>query len=476
MTIKAVFFDMGGTIETFWYSTEMRLLATPGFQQLLSSYGINLNLSDQMLYRLVFDGLTRYHQWRLNCQEELPPDQVWREYILADYPGEYPQLNSIAEDLMVWIETHYYQRKMRPEIPAVLDAIQKSGYKIGLISNVNSRGQVPLNLTQYGIIHYFNPIVLSSEYKRRKPDPSIFHYAARLSNTPASECIYIGDRIARDVVGAKRAGYKYAIQIHHEFKHGEDDDGATPDLIIHNMNELVDFLKSVGVRKKNDRNLENTPDRVRAILFDADGVLYYHKEKSKEYDIIRRELNIQKDDVPESKKLYYRHLASIGKISFEEYKQAVLNLYGITDPLLISRGLQISQQMSDTVQYFQDTQETLTKIKNNHIYLGIVTDTAHPLHVKIDKLERGGFGHLWDTIISSREVGIKKPDAQIFQLALKQLGITANQAIFVGHNSVELEGARNIGMKTVAFNYDANAKADYYINKFSELVDLPFLN
>ena len=72
---------------------------------------------------------------------------------------------------MVWIETHYYKRQMRPEIPSVLDSNPKMGYKIGLISNVNSRGQVPLNLTQYGIKHYFNPIVLSSEYKRRKPDP-----------------------------------------------------------------------------------------------------------------------------------------------------------------------------------------------------------------------------------------------------------------------------------------------------------------
>jgi putative hydrolase of the HAD superfamily len=475
MTIQTVFFDMGGTIDTFWYSTEMRIRVTQELQHLLSSCDINLNLSDQMLYALVISGLKLYHQWRLNSQEELPPEQVWRKYILVDFAKDFPQLTEFADELMVWIETHYYQRQMRPEIPAVLDAIQKSGYKIGLISNVNSRGQVPLNLTQYGIIHYFNPIVLSSEYKRRKPDPSIFHYAARLSNTPASECIYIGDRIARDVLGAKRAGFKYAIQIYHDYEHGEEDDGATPDLIIHNMNELIDFLKSVAVLEKPTGNQENAPDRIRAVLFDADGVLYYRREKSKEYDIIRRELNIQNDNVPESKKLYYRHLASIGKITFEEYKKQVLQLYGVTDPLLISRGLQISQQMSDTVQYFQDTQETLTKLKNKNIYLGIVTDTAHPLHVKIDKLERGGFGHLWDTIISSREVGVQKPDAEIFQLALNQLGINSKQAVFVGHNSIELEGARNIGMQTVAFNYDDNAKADYYIEKFSELAELPFL-
>src|SRR4030065_2601908 len=145
---------------------------------------------------------------------------------------------------MVWIETHYYQRQMRPEIPVVLDSIQKMGYKIGMISNVNSRGQVPLNLTEYGILDYFNPIVLSSEYGRRKPDPSIFHYAARLANTPTSECIYIGDRISRDVLGAKRAGYKIAIQIQHEFNNGETDEGPNPDMVINNMNGLLEFLQT----------------------------------------------------------------------------------------------------------------------------------------------------------------------------------------------------------------------------------------
>ena len=85
MTVKTVFFDMGGTIDTFWYSPEMRLQATPGLQQLLSSHGIDLHLSDEHLYNLVTNGIARYHQWRMVSLEELPPETVWRNYILADY-------------------------------------------------------------------------------------------------------------------------------------------------------------------------------------------------------------------------------------------------------------------------------------------------------------------------------------------------------------------------------------------------------
>jgi putative hydrolase of the HAD superfamily len=476
MPIKTVLFDMGGTIDTFWFSPEMRLHATPELQQLLSSAGITLHLSDEQLYKLITSGLEHYHHWRLRTLEELPPKQVWRQYILADYPDNSNHLDLIADDLMVWIETHYYQRQMRPEIPAVLSAIHDMGYKIGLISNVNSLGQVPLNLSQYGIKHYFNPIVLSSEYKRRKPDPSIFHYAARLSNTPTSECIYIGDRISRDIVGAKRAGFKLAIQIQHDFNHGEKDDGASPDLIFNNMTELLELLSSEYQPFRNAREENLSNNKLRGVLFDADGVLYYRKNKDQELNsFIKRYRSPGKDDL-ELKISQLRHLAFIGQLTFEQYKTAVFNLYGITEPDLVSRGIHQAIKEKNKILFFEGILVTLNTLKNRNLYLGIVTDTAQPLHVKISKLERGGFGHLWDSITPSNEVGVQKPDPRIYKIALNQLGLEPDQAVFVGHNSTELEGARNVGMKTVAFNYDPDANADFYIQDFSELASLKVMN
>jgi HAD superfamily hydrolase (TIGR01509 family) len=401
---------------------------------------------------------------------------VWRNYILADYPYDFPQLDANADDLMVWVETQYYRRQMRPEMPSVLAEIQNLGYKIGLISNVTSHGQVPQNLYQYGIKHYFNPIVLSSEYRRRKPDPAIFHYAARLSNTPTSECIYIGDRISRDIVGAKRAGFKLAIQIKHDFNHGESDEGATPDLILTNMTDLLEILAKEN-RCAEQRLLETcSQNKIRAVLFDADGVLYYRNNKDQELNSFIKKHGTPGRVIPESEINQLRHQAFVGQITFEQYKTAVLNLYGITDPNLVSQAIQKSIKEKDKIRFFSDTLETLNILKNQNLYLGIVTDTAQPLHVKINKLERGGIGNLWDSITPSIEVGVQKPDKKIYQLALQQLGVTSDQAIFVGHKASELEGARNAGLKTVAFNYDADAKADFYIEEFSDLTKLSIMN
>ena len=477
MTIQAVFFDMGGTIETFWYSRELRLQATPGIQQLLLAAGIDLQLKSKQLYELITDGLVRYHRWRVQTLEELPPQRVWRDYILSGYPVDSKKLEAIAEGLTIYIETHYYHREMRPEIPMVLDAIQRLGLKIGLISNVSSRGQVPNNLEQYGIRHYFDPIVLSSTYGRRKPDPAIFHFAARLASVPAGSCVYVGDRIARDIVGARKAGYKLAIQIRHNFKHGEDDKGALPDAIISNMTELVHILRTEIYRSTNYAPAGAKPSNpIRALLFDAGDILYFRPRRGDKIKAFLEELALNVEDAPQAEKKSIVHQAYHGQINQDQYREALLRMYGVTQPEQIERGKRILDEDENNIQFFDGVQKTLLTLKDRGYLLGIVTDTAAPVHVKLRWFERGGFGHIWDTIISSAELGIQKPDPKIYQAALQQLGLDSTQAIFVGHNASELEGARAVGMTTVAFNYDEAAKADYYIEHFAELLDLPFVD
>jgi putative hydrolase of the HAD superfamily len=119
-------------------------------------------------------------------------------------------------------------------------------------------------------LEYFNPLVLSSKYGKRKPDSAIFQYAARLADVPASECLYVGDRIARDIVGARRAGFKYAIQIINEFDHGEKDEGALPDARIYRMSELLNFIQ--GQLANEDPGTKKTTP-IRNTLSDAGDIL-----------------------------------------------------------------------------------------------------------------------------------------------------------------------------------------------------------
>jgi putative hydrolase of the HAD superfamily len=474
MTFQAVFFDMGGTIETYWYTPEFRLQATPDLQELLRSAGIDLRLTDQQLYDVVSIGWDRYHAWSIQSLTELPPDRVWRDYIFTDHAVDPGRLASAAQDLMFFLETRFYYRQMRPEIPVVLETIKNMGLKIGIISNVNSRDQVPVNLSKYNLLHYFDPIVLSSVYGRRKPDPAIFHYAARLAHVPTSDCIYVGDRIARDILGARKAGFNLAIQINHDFEHGEEDDGATPDFVINQMTELLDIL-----REKLD-NLANAGQvcnkrPIHALLFDAGDILYFRPNRGARFEAFLRDLSLSPDMVPDDKVKALKERAYRGRIDENQYHEALLLLYGITQQELIDRGRQILVEENNNISFFEGVRETLITLKSRAFKLGIITDTAASIHTKLNWFEAGGFGHVWDTIISSKEINVQKPDPLIYHAALHQLGLRPDQAVFIGHDAKELDGARAVGMKTIAFNYEKTAQADFYIEKFADLLKVPVI-
>jgi putative hydrolase of the HAD superfamily len=477
MTIQAVFFDMGGTIETYGWTPEMRLEQTVGIQERLEQAGIHLGLSCNQLYETISAGLDKYHQESLLTMVELPPVCVWNGYIFSGYHLDQEKLVPIAEDLMYYIETHYYQRALRPEIPGVLEAIQKMGIKIGLISNVNSRSQVPANLTLYGIRHYFDPIVLSSVYGRRKPDPSIFHHAARLANVPTSACIYVGDRIARDVLGARRAGFQAAIQILHDYNHLESDVGATPDAVISNMSELLDFIRE---------NRDETPlvsmqtklkgGQIRAILFDAGDILYFRPDGNQHFKSFLNEIGLENKKVHDGEIQNLKEQAFLGLITQDQFQEALVRLYGVQAPEQIEHGKRALQEDDENIQFFNGVRETLVELKKMGYLLGVITDTANPIHVKLRWFDNGGFVHVWDSIISSQEVGMQKPAPQIYAAALQQLGLSANQAVFVGHDDEELKGAHAAGMRTIAFNYDEKASADFYLSDFSDLLSIPIIS
>ena len=469
MNIKAVFFDMGGTIETFESTRELRLNTTVVIMQRLIDAGIDLHLATNELHDVISSGLSRYKQWSIQTMEELPPQRVWTDYILAGRDVHRKKISAISEDLMFLIETGFYHRAMRPEVPEVLQAIQELGLKIGLISNVNSRGQVPVNLKKYGIIEYFDPIVLSSEYGFRKPDPAIFHHGARLANVPASQCVYVGDRVVRDIDGARRAGFGLAIQIRHDFEHSEDDQGSLPDAVIDNLTELLEILR------KERANQDSSADKrkIRAFIFDAGDILYHRPQRGRHFAAFLKELGLEPNPTFSQQKKAIQWQAYRGQITHEEYREAVVGIYRLTQPHLVERGKQALIEDDGNVSFFDGVAETLHGLKKQGYLLGIVTDTANSISAKLQWFERGGFGQVWDSIISSMDVGTRKPDPKIYQAVLQQLGLSPDQAIFVGHKASELAGAHAIGMQTVAFNYDKDAKADHFIENFSELLKIP---
>jgi putative hydrolase of the HAD superfamily len=473
MNIQAVFFDMGGTIDTHHHDRASSLDVTEEIRNILSRAGVNLaNLDTETLYTVMRKGLTRYRLWREETLFELPPERIWREFVLQDFQVALHQLDGVAEELAFTVETRYFQRQMRPEIPEVLDAIQQLGLKMGIISNVQSRSQVPGDLKRYHLLRYFDPIVMSSVYGRRKPDPSIFHYAASLAQVPTSACVYIGDRISRDILGARRAGYALAVQIRHGYKEGDDPLEPVPDAIIGDMRELVDILKQVVSRSIGHTNHR----KIQAILFDASDILYFRPNKGKWLKRYLADLGLDPHSIDLSQKQQIETRAFKKEIDTEEYYTELLRLYGVQGDKQLEVGKKVLEKESDDIEIFEGVRDTLIGLKERRFLLGIVTDTVLPTYKKLHWFEQAGFGHVWDVFTSSRNVGIRKPNPGIYQAALRQLGVTPEEAVFVGHNASEIQGAAAVGLTTIAFNYEDGVQADIYVEHFADLLKLAVLS
>ncbi|HEX7527416.1 MAG TPA: HAD-IA family hydrolase, partial [Gaiellaceae bacterium] len=64
--------------------------------------------------------------------------------------------------------------------------------------------------------------------------------------------------------------------------------------------------------------------------------------------------------------------------------------------------------------------------------------------------ERLGLAGLLDVLVFSDEVGVSKPDPEIFLRALEQIGVEPEHAMFVGDRlETDVQGAAKLGMTTV---------------------------
>ena len=94
-----------------------------------------------------------------------------------------------------------------------------------------------------------------------------------------------------------------------------------------------------------------------------------------------------------------------------------------------------------------DILSTLERLKNAGVRLCLVSnaDIIDKKYWGISPLKK-----YFDEAIFSCDIGVAKPDEQIYRLAMDRLGVDAADSIFVGDGgSNELAGAKNVGMTTV---------------------------
>jgi HAD superfamily hydrolase (TIGR01549 family) len=141
----------------------------------------------------------------------------------------------------LWYEPLSRFGRIEPDLPETLTALQKTGVKLGIVSNTFvNRTSLERHLRASGILDFFPMRMYSYEFDCRKPDEKIFRIAADKIGAEVHEILFVGDRIDKDIEPALRIGMAAAL------KEAYTNTGKTVPAEAHRirlLSELPDLIK-----------------------------------------------------------------------------------------------------------------------------------------------------------------------------------------------------------------------------------------
>lgn len=101
-------------------------------------------------------------------------------------------------------------------------------------------------------------------------------------------------------------------------------------------------------------------------------------------------------------------------------------------------------------QVFPDVKETLREARARGLHIGVISNWDERLRPLLGEI---GLARYFDSMTISCEVGVEKPGAKIFQAALREADVPANEAVHVGDSDeADVRGAEAAGMVAVLLN------------------------
>jgi putative hydrolase of the HAD superfamily len=133
---------------------------------------------------------------------------------------------------------------------------------------------------------------------------------------------------------------------------------------------------------------------------------------------------------------------------------------GLPEPL---QALGIRDRMFAGMAPDEEMVEAVRRAHDAGIKTGLISNSWGPSGFSRDEL-----GDVFDAVLISGEVGMRKPDREIFLRAAELLGLEPDQCVFVDDLAQNAEGARAVGMEGLV-----HRNARFTIPKLEELLGVP---
>jgi putative hydrolase of the HAD superfamily len=117
-----------------------------------------------------------------------------------------------------------------------------------------------------------------------------------------------------------------------------------------------------------------------------------------------------------------------------------------------------------------ETVGVLDELRRRGLILGVVSNADGRIE---GDLERRGLSPYFETVVDSHVVGVEKPDARIFEIALERMGARADEALYVGDVfAIDVMGARRAGLDAVLLDTLGGYRGKIDCRRIANLNDL----
>jgi FMN phosphatase YigB (HAD superfamily) len=242
----AILFDYGGVLTDVRHVDAGFTEVAAELRALLASRGLfALSLGD--IEADLRAGNRAYESWKQAQSRFMHPreltHQEFVELVVADWPDAQRKVAlADADSLCERFEFATLHRPAKPDARDALLELRRRGVATALVCNCIAGDSARHQMKLDGLDGLLDVEMFSDETGTRKPNPYFLREALDRLGATAEDSWLVGDKLNRDILGARRANIGKAILMSSAAGPGTPVRGVEPDVVVDSLTDLLSLL------------------------------------------------------------------------------------------------------------------------------------------------------------------------------------------------------------------------------------------
>ncbi len=224
-TLKAVLFDMDNTLFDF---VAVKLIACREILSYLGEGDRILKQDPAELFRYFLRGTYGFEDYE-NIRDYMQERKLFT-------------VRAYRDCCEIYDREKLQNLELYPGVKNTLKELKKLGLRLAIITDAD-RYHAHARLTRVGLLDSFDLLVSADMTGTKKPDPAHFLFALDSLGLKPEESLVVGDSIKRDMVPARRLGFKTAYASYGDWRPAEE----TERCFDFQLDAFQDLMRYIGM-------------------------------------------------------------------------------------------------------------------------------------------------------------------------------------------------------------------------------------